>query len=294
MTEDRWRRLEAEVLIARGEGKAAAEMYQSFDVTTDAIPDPFEIHIWTSICELLDDLPAAATAAAAYLSALRDSDSPVCHTSGALAGHRVLALAGDSLPPEVAGGLRDLAADSLNRATAADPGSVRRSFYGIWLALAEAFAARLEGASAVEHLRRAVGATATCGAYVGLEPRLLLAEELLAHADRDEGRELLTSVWSDARGMEARGHEQRAVVLATKARVPLSQEVAASGPLARLTPREREVLDLLAEGATNRDISGALFISEKTASVHVSNLLAKLGVPNRGAAAALAHRLGLS
>jgi len=50
------------------------------------------------------------------------------------------------------------------------------------------------------------------------------------------------------------------------------------------------VLELLATGATNRGIAEALFITEKTASVHVSNLLAKLDVPNRGGAAALARR----
>jgi DNA-binding NarL/FixJ family response regulator len=57
------------------------------------------------------------------------------------------------------------------------------------------------------------------------------------------------------------------------------------------TPREKEVLDLLATGATNKTIAGQLYITEKTVSVHVSNLLAKLGVENRGAAAALARRL---
>jgi DNA-binding NarL/FixJ family response regulator len=61
--------------------------------------------------------------------------------------------------------------------------------------------------------------------------------------------------------------------------------------LSRLTPREREVLDLLATGATNKTIATTLFVSEKTASVHVSRILAKLGVANRGAAAALARRL---
>src|SRR5262249_38748900 len=60
-----------------------------------------------------------------------------------------------------------------------------------------------------------------------------------------------------------------------------------------LTPRERDVLRLLALGRTNRQIAEELYISPKTASVHVSNILAKLAVGGRGEAAALAHRLRL-
>jgi ATP/maltotriose-dependent transcriptional regulator MalT len=60
-----------------------------------------------------------------------------------------------------------------------------------------------------------------------------------------------------------------------------------------LTQREREVLQLLADGRSNPQIAEALFISRKTASVHVSNILGKLGVASRGEAAAVAHRLGL-
>ncbi|NUW38283.1 AAA family ATPase [Nonomuraea sp. SMC257] len=60
-----------------------------------------------------------------------------------------------------------------------------------------------------------------------------------------------------------------------------------------LTPRELEVLRLVALGRTNRDIAKELFISAKTVSVHVSNILGKLGVTTRGEAAAAAHRLSL-
>jgi DNA-binding CsgD family transcriptional regulator len=59
-----------------------------------------------------------------------------------------------------------------------------------------------------------------------------------------------------------------------------------------LTPREAEVLSLVATGQTNRQIGEALFVSEKTASVHVSNILRKLGVSSRVDAAAVAQRLG--
>ncbi|MFP5283720.1 MAG: helix-turn-helix domain-containing protein [Actinomycetes bacterium] len=66
-----------------------------------------------------------------------------------------------------------------------------------------------------------------------------------------------------------------------------------ANPLRELTPREVEVLTLVAEGRSNGEIGAALFISTKTASVHVSNILAKLGVGGRGEAAAVAHRAGL-
>src|SRR5438132_1549952 len=74
--------------------------------------------------------------------------------------------------------------------------------------------------------------------------------------------------------------------------VPLAS-VTARDPFG-LTAREREVLALVAEGYTNRRIADALFITESTAGVHVSTILAKLRVTNRVEAAAVALRLGLS
>jgi DNA-binding CsgD family transcriptional regulator/tetratricopeptide (TPR) repeat protein len=85
--------------------------------------------------------------------------------------------------------------------------------------------------------------------------------------------------------------------LARRARVSLGKDggapVDGELPLG-ITAREREVLVLLAEGATNREIAETLVITEKTASVHVSHILAKLDARNRGEAAAIAHRLGLT
>ncbi|MEU8609327.1 LuxR C-terminal-related transcriptional regulator, partial [Actinoplanes sp. NPDC048791] len=57
--------------------------------------------------------------------------------------------------------------------------------------------------------------------------------------------------------------------------------------------REREVLRLVAQGLSNSGIAKQLNISPKTASVHVSRIIAKLAVASRGEAAAVAHRLGL-
>ena len=71
--------------------------------------------------------------------------------------------------------------------------------------------------------------------------------------------------------------------------------MAAAPPAALgLTDRELEVLRLLGDGRTNRQIGDELFITLKTASVHVSRILLKLGVTNRAEAAAAAHRMGLA
>jgi DNA-binding NarL/FixJ family response regulator len=90
--------------------------------------------------------------------------------------------------------------------------------------------------------------------------------------------------------------------LARRARLDLAPPAGATVPAAGaptpaaqlgLTPREVEVLALVAAGRSNRQIAQALFISPKTVGVHVSNILAKLGVSGRVEAAAVAHRLGL-
>jgi DNA-binding NarL/FixJ family response regulator len=64
-------------------------------------------------------------------------------------------------------------------------------------------------------------------------------------------------------------------------------------PLGGLSPRELEVLVLVAEGLTNRDIAQRLVLSEHTVNRHVANILRKLGLPSRAAAASLAGRYGL-
>lgn len=88
---------------------------------------------------------------------------------------------------------------------------------------------------------------------------------------------------------------QRIDVVARRRRLgPHASEPAAGAKsLFALTGREMEVLELLAEGRTNRQIAAALVISAKTVSVHVTNVLSKLDVRTRGAAAAVAHRVGL-
>jgi DNA-binding CsgD family transcriptional regulator len=84
--------------------------------------------------------------------------------------------------------------------------------------------------------------------------------------------------------------------LARLARVELHDQPPSTDPTPApygLTPRETTVLQLVSAGLTNTQIGSQLFISEKTASVHVTNILRKLGVKNRTQAAALAERAGL-
>jgi DNA-binding CsgD family transcriptional regulator/tetratricopeptide (TPR) repeat protein len=88
--------------------------------------------------------------------------------------------------------------------------------------------------------------------------------------------------WIDALSQRAR--LKRAVV----------RQVGTGRPDEHLTNREREVLLLVAEGRTNREIGSTLFITERTAGLHVSRVIGKLGVNNRSQAAAIARELGLS
>ena len=86
------------------------------------------------------------------------------------------------------------------------------------------------------------------------------------------------------------------IALRRRARLALTDADAQEAPRPRphgLTPREAEVLLLLGQGSTNRQIARQLFIAEKTVSIHLSRILTKLAVPNRSAAAAAAFHLGL-
>jgi predicted ATPase/DNA-binding CsgD family transcriptional regulator len=112
------------------------------------------------------------------------------------------------------------------------------------------------------------------------------AAEALETARRLGSRWLADEVES----LIARARLQQAEPTTDEEPAPSQEEEAPFG----LTPRELQVLALVAEGATNRQIGAALFMAEKTASVHVSRILMKLGVSSRTQAAAVAHRLRLS
>ncbi|MEU4334011.1 AAA family ATPase [Micromonospora lupini] len=140
--------------------------------------------------------------------------------------------------------------------------------------------------------REAVRAWRTDGQPYPLGRALLaLAEAAAAAGERDEVSAAVTEAAEIARLLGATPLAETAATLARRVGLRGTGTGGAGADL--LTSREREVLRLVAEGHSNSRIAERLFISPKTASVHVSRIIAKLDVTNRGEAAALAHRLGL-
>jgi DNA-binding CsgD family transcriptional regulator len=195
------------------------------------------------------------------------------------------------------------------------------------LATCEAEKARVDGEAGPERWLAAVAAwEQSSHPYPLAMARWRAAEALLARRggrrDRDLAAGLLRQGHATALELGARPLRAALDRLARMARVELGRDDGAGGggpggpgapggagapdgpdevperaedPAAALglTIRELEVLALVAEGRSNRQVGDALFIRAKTASVHVSNILAKLGVASRVEAAAVAHRLGL-
>jgi DNA-binding CsgD family transcriptional regulator/tetratricopeptide (TPR) repeat protein len=283
----RWRWQRVELWLARGEVEAAASLLTE---NMEGLPREAVALAKVQLAEMRDELPLAVEAASTHLAHGDISHSPTESAGAARIGFQALALT-QSMPRAQTNDLRALATRHLSIAQAGLTDEWRASYDGVQLALAEAYAARVARRPAITEFRAAAELAAPFGNFFALEPRLDLAQELLAHGGRDEGREILVDCWTSARDMGARALERRAFRLATRTRVPLPESESTEGPLSRLTPREREVLEQLAKGATNKVIASVLVISAKTVSVHVSNILSKLDVENRGAAAALARNL---
>jgi ATP/maltotriose-dependent transcriptional regulator MalT len=149
-------------------------------------------------------------------------------------------------------------------------------------------------ASAGEHerarllLEDAVDRYEKCGEpYEAARARLALATSLAAGGIPEAARR-------EATAARTRFLELGAALDADGARRLLEEIEGPGTAVAELTRREREILGLVAEGLTNRQIAARLVISEHTVHRHVTNVLRKLGVPSRTAAAAIAAREGIS
>jgi DNA-binding CsgD family transcriptional regulator len=161
------------------------------------------------------------------------------------------------------------------------------------LARAEAEWTRLQGRSDPERWQAAVEAFSYGHVYAMARCRWRLAEALAGAGDREKAAAAARAAHATATSLGAAPLREALEALARRGRLDLGIRLPGQRALAGLTPRELEVLRLLVEGRSNRQIAEQLFISNKTASVHVTNLLAKLGVHSRLEAAALANRFGV-
>ncbi|MGW4643136.1 response regulator [Sphaerisporangium sp. NPDC004334] len=133
--------------------------------------------------------------------------------------------------------------------------------------------------------------------------RLGIAARVLVLTTYDTDRDVMPAIEAGATGylLKDTGRDElvRAVRTAARGEAVLSPSVATRllgqvrAPADPLSAREREVLQLIADGATNREAAARLFISEATVKSHVLHIYAKLGVNDRAAAVATAFRRGL-
>lgn len=167
-----------------------------------------------------------------------------------------------------------------------------------WLVRADAESSRLRAAADPEPWRAALAAFGYGYPYEQARCRWRLAEALLADDQRDEAAAEARAAHGVAVGLGAVPLRTAVEALVRRGRLDAGlsgqpSRVASGTEGGPLTPRERDVLAQLALGRTNRQIGRALFISEKTASVHVSNIIGKLHASGRTEVVAIASRRGL-
>ena len=173
-----------------------------------------------------------------------------------------------------------------------------------FLASARAEQARAAGDDDPDLWTAAIGAWQALGRpYRAAQAQRRKAEALLARGEREAAAETAADALAAAQAIGATWLASEVEGFALRARLRLEPDEPSPAPAQTatdagedpfgLTPRERQVLALLADGRTNREIGTALYMAEKTASVHVSRILSKLDVRSRTEAAAVAHRVGL-
>ena len=234
----------------------------------------------------LGAVEVAALADVAEEAALRDDDTVVA-TLHARAAERVAAL--DAVYGEVL-------------AAAPDPRHRPGPEAVAWLARGRAELSRFPGAGGHGPWREALAAFGYGYPFEDARCRLGLAGSLLRASRRGddgwvEAEQLLARAAATADGLGARPLAEAVATLARRAGVALGPDPADGGAAAPgavvLTAREQDVLRLVARGWTNRRVGAELYISEKTVSVHLSNVMAKLGASGRTDAVSRAHRAGL-
>ena len=162
-----------------------------------------------------------------------------------------------------------------------------------WLARAEAEWGRVQGHNDPQAWQLVVDTFSPAFVYETARSRWRLAEALAEAGQRAEAEQEWSQAVQVADELAATPLRSALADLGRRARLGRQAGGGAPGVLSGLTGREREVLRLLVAGRSNREIAAALFIAPKTASVHVSNILGKLGAASRTEAAAIALQAGL-
>jgi len=162
-----------------------------------------------------------------------------------------------------------------------------------WLARAEAEWGRVQGHNDPQAWQLVVDTFSPAFVYETARSRWRLAEALAEAGQRAEAEQEWSQAVQVADELAATPLRSALADLGRRARLGRQASGGAPGVLSGLTGREREVLRLLVAGRSNREIAAALFIAPKTASVHVSNILGKLGAASRTEAAAIALQAGL-
>jgi DNA-binding CsgD family transcriptional regulator len=282
-----------ELLALRGETEAARAQLRQAGESADALPSEFVAPIhgaWAALA-LAEHDPVAAlghveTAFATVGAATDPLYTPQLHSLGARAHadlaqaagaerlladlDRLLARAGDAVPPDALAHRTQVRAELARAAGRAEPEG--------WRAAAAAWEA-LEQPYPAAYARFREGEAT-----------------LLSRGDREAASGALTLAAATAAALGAAPLLADVEALARRARLALDAQAAAPAQARdadELTAREADVLRLLAEGMTNREIAGRLFISQKTVGTHLAHIFGKLGVHTRVQAAGRAQQLGL-
>jgi DNA-binding CsgD family transcriptional regulator len=229
-----------------------------------------------------EDRPATLRLAASALSGVADA-AAAARTAGDAAAVAAWTAEGEELA-----GLARAAADAHH--SAIGPLGIEAR---AWTTRLEAELARVRGDAAPGLWRSAVDQFGYGNVYEQARSRFRLAGALLSGGDRAGAARELQAAHEVAVRLRAEPLRTAVEALARRGRLAFAGLPRSVEAGAVLTPRETEVLALLAQGRTNRQIGAELYISEKTASVHVSNILAKLAAGGRTEAVAIAAARGL-
>ena len=296
--------LRLELAAARGQDERAAELAAALGKSPDDPRVIGSLHACLAEQALnAGDLAAATHEVAEGLAAVREAamaeEELRLLAAGARASAELALLPARARPRNLASGWEQLAATVADRASVVAgryPGRPEVAAFGALVAAEQARQRRSDDRAT---WRSVADAWQVAGQpYREAYARLREAEAAVRTGRREQAARALAACQRLARQLPAPPLLALSQELARRARLTVQPDTRGT-PVATaarfdLTDREMEVLALLAQGDSNRQIARALFISDRTVAVHISRILSKLGVRNRTEAATIGARLGLT